>query len=258
MNISKTICALALLLTAGLALHAQDVVTLKNGSFIKGTIIEYIVDDHVRIKTEEGKVYEYPASDVQSTQLAGQAPAGSPVVRKPLTIKEKGYYNLTGFHLAFGNNYGLNAGAGLSTENGYQWTKRLMTGASVGVEYLNEATRVPLTVNVRYKLLDGPVTPFAGVFAGYTLSGKPQSYYYESSLAADEKNYGGFTSGAQVGLLAYCAPHFGIFATAGYRYQKFTRDYAEYYWSGTQMIPYMVTEQQYLHRVTLGLGFLFN
>jgi hypothetical protein len=248
---------LTLLLVIGFAAQAQnDIVRLQDGSFVRGTIIEYLAGQHVRIQTIEGKVLEYPAADVKSTELGN---AGR--TAKVLTPQTQGFYNLTGLGLAFGaRTYGgLAAAPGLYMENGWQWNKHLMTGLGIGVEYLNNATRLPITANARWKFGSGNLTPYVGLSAGYTLSGQERGggYYYDSYYA-EQQNKGGITTGAQVGFLSQLGPHFGLNAFMGFRYQKFTREYDQAFWNGLETIYVPTTEKTYLNRVTLGFGFLFD
>jgi hypothetical protein len=253
----KILGLLTLLLVIGSVARAQnDVVRLNDGSMIRGTIIEYITGQHVRIQTVEGKVLEYPAADVKSTELGN---AGR--TTKVFTPKTKGYYSITGMGLSIGtNSYGsLTAAPSLNSENGWQWNKHLMTGVGVGLEYLNNAVRVPLTANVRWKLGSGNVTPYVGLNAGYALSGKGQvgNYYYDY-YNGEQKSKGGITTGAQVGFLSQLGPHFGLNAFVGYRYQELTRTYNQPFWNGTTTLILPTTERSYLNRVTLGFGFLFD
>lgn len=253
----KILGLLTLLLIAGMSVQAQDVVKLKDGSFIRGTIIEYIAGDHVRIKTEEGKVYEYPADAIARTDVgnAGGAHANSVIVPKT-----KGFYNITGLGLNLGNYYGrLSANPGLYTVNGWQWTPHLMTGIGAGLEYLDNGVRVPLTADVRWKFGKGNVNAYVGVSAGYTLSGKTdRGYYYDSYYYNINRNHGGITTGAKIGFMTQIGAHLGLDVHAGYRYQKFTSEYDQSFWNGTTLIPVLIHEKSYLNRVTLGFGFIFN
>ncbi len=252
----KILGLLGLLLFASMTLRAQDVVRLQDGSFIRGTILEYIAGDHVRIKTEEGKVYEYAAADIKSTE-SGVIQNGH--VRKPIVLKTKGYYNITGLGLNLGNNYGsLTGSAGLYVVNGWQWNKHLMTGLGVGLEHLDRAVRVPLTIDARWKFGEGSITPYVGLNGGYTLSGRSNSYYDYMGRGNAVENKGGITTGAQVGFMAQIAPHMGLNVSAGYRYQVFTSKYDQGFWNGTEYISMPVTQKSYLNRVTLGFGLLFN
>lgn len=43
----------------------QEIVYLKNGSMIKCTIIEQVIDDYIKIKTSDGSIYVYKMSEVE-------------------------------------------------------------------------------------------------------------------------------------------------------------------------------------------------
>ena len=135
-----------------------------------------------------------------------------------------------------------------------------MTGIGAGLEYMNNAVRVPLTANARWKFGSGSVTPYVGVSAGYTLSGKPQNgyYYYDYMGDHNQQNKGGVTGGAQIGFLTQPGPHFAMNAFVGYRYQQVTRKNDQGLWNGTETICVPTAEHSYLNRVTLGFGFLFD
>ena len=253
----KTLGLLTLLFSASLSLQAQDIVKLKDGSFIRGTIIEYIAGDHVRIKTEEGKVYEYPADAIARTDVGNAGTGRSASILVP---KTKGFYNITGLGLNMGNYYGrLRTNPGLYTVNGWQWTPHLMTGIGAGVEYLYDAVTVPLTADVRWKFGKGNVSAYVGASCGYTLSSKTdRGYYYDSYAHQINRNYGGITTGAKVGFMTQVAPHLGLDINAGFRFQKLRSEYDQPYWNGTTLLTMLIEEKTYLNRVTLGFGFLFN
>ena len=46
----------------------QDVVYLKNGSIIRGMVIEIVSDGNVKVQTADGCVFAYPMTDVQKIQ----------------------------------------------------------------------------------------------------------------------------------------------------------------------------------------------
>ena len=47
-----------------------DVVYLKDGSIIKGSIIEYFVNDYVIIESLNGKVYRYKAAEIANVNAS--------------------------------------------------------------------------------------------------------------------------------------------------------------------------------------------
>jgi hypothetical protein len=72
--------ALALLTVAGLAL-AQDgpeqLVWLKNGGFLRGSLLELSPNDHVTVKLLSGEVRRVPFAEIERTQTAGSPPTPS-------------------------------------------------------------------------------------------------------------------------------------------------------------------------------------
>ena len=60
----KLILALTLIVTCALIVGAQDVVYLKNGSVVYGSVIETIPNETVKIQAEDGLVYVYQLADV--------------------------------------------------------------------------------------------------------------------------------------------------------------------------------------------------
>ncbi len=252
MKISKIFALLIVAMLFGTAINAQnDIVRLKNGSFIRGTIIEYIAGDHVKIKTEEGKIYEFPASEML------RAESDTKSIPKTYTVKTKGYYNITSIGLMFGNKYGININPGIYSVNGWQWNEHLMTGLGLGIEYVEYGGKFPITADVRYNILKGNVTPWVGVMGGYTAANKGQMYDW-MGFPAMIRNYGGLTSGASFGIRAYCGPHVGITANVGYRFQKLKARYNESFWNGFETVTHEVTSKTYLNRFVMGFGLLFN
>jgi hypothetical protein len=246
----KIFSLLSLAMVLGFAASAQnDVVRLKDGSMIRGTIIEYIVGDHVRIKTLEGNVYEYKADQLQTTRMGDT---------KTFEAKTKGYYNITGIGFTIGQgSYGPSAGVNLHTINGYQWNSHLMTGIGAGIEYLKNQAQIPLFVDARWNLLKGNFTPVVGAMAGYSLA-LGGNRYYDWYNGQQDKNYGGLTGGLKFGFRAQAGPHFAFTMDMGYRMQLWRAQVNRYFWNGIEGIYYPTIERTTMHRVTLNLGFMFN
>ncbi|MBR5042524.1 MAG: hypothetical protein IKX67_04730 [Bacteroidales bacterium] len=58
------ICALIVCSAAAIAQQYRDVVYLKNGSIIKGDVIEQVTGGNIKIKTADGSLFVYPSSEV--------------------------------------------------------------------------------------------------------------------------------------------------------------------------------------------------
>lgn len=67
----KTILS-ALLLCLAATLHAQtpgNIIYLKNGSIIKGNVVESVPNQHIKIRTSDGSIFVYQMSDVDRIVL---------------------------------------------------------------------------------------------------------------------------------------------------------------------------------------------
>ena len=82
----------------------EDVVYLKNGSIIRGTIVEQIFNVSIRIKTKDGSVYVYKADEVEKVTKELLVPV------KPQVSKEKETSYIE-------NPYNILFGIGLSIPN---------------------------------------------------------------------------------------------------------------------------------------------
>jgi hypothetical protein len=253
MKAIKIFAAMAFLLLGGLSARAQnDLVRLKDGSVVRGTVIEYIVGDHIRIRTDEGNVHEFKANQIEKTSVGGKA---------SIELKTRGYFNISALQVAIGNNgYRAVATPGFTMVNGWQWNDHLLTGLGVGIESMGDQMQAPIFLDGRWKFFKGSFSPFAGAMAGYALplQGTGRYYYYDFAPNYIDKNYGGITLGAQAGFMAQMGQHFGMTGAIGYRYQNQRRDYTQYYWQNGEYITYPVSERSQLNRLTMNFGLIFQ
>lgn len=85
MNRCIVVLTLLLAVCAGfvLAQDTQDVVYLKNGSIIRGMIVEQIPGKSIKIQTRDGSVFVYPMEDIERMTREAQAEqAGGPATNK--------------------------------------------------------------------------------------------------------------------------------------------------------------------------------
>lgn len=67
----------------GTAASAPDVVRLKNGGLLRGTISELVVGESVTIVTVTGKTREFPMAEVEFAGPADKAPSAAPATSTP-------------------------------------------------------------------------------------------------------------------------------------------------------------------------------
>lgn len=243
------LCSLALVQAQG-----RDLVKLKDGSVVRGTITEHFKGDHLRILTDEGRAYEFADSLIAKQKLKN----GQRVV----SVKQKGYFNNTSVGLLIGHsNYRGGMGASFQTVNGYQFLGHFSAGLGVGIDGLNGYRVMPVFADVRAYLRKEALSPFVVLNGGYSFhrSRDRGGYYpYTLDLTAPNEMGGGMMFGARVGVRNYTSTHFGITLSAGYRYQKMVSEYLSSFYNGEDYMYFPVTEETQSHRFDLRFGIYFN
>jgi hypothetical protein len=253
MNIKRFIILPFLFLAFGWAMGQNDVLLLKDGSIIRGTITEYLAKDHIRIKTEEGKFYEYPDSEIKKISFKGE--------KSVFSLKEKGYYNVASFGLLMGiNQWGGIAGQpSLQVVQGYQFKGRMNAGIGTGLEVVRGDVTLPVFGEYRYHLKKEGFSPFVAANAGYSFLLTGRNYYnYYSGEGNNSK--GGVMGGMQFGIRNYTRQNLGWTFSMGYRFQQLRRsyDYEIYNFMADTYSFVPVVERTSMHRLELRFGILFN
>ena len=164
-------------------------VVLKNGSIIRGNIIEKN-DDSIKIQTKDGSIWSYEIEEVESNEPYN-----------PNWHSSK-FYNSTTIGIMPSNDPGVS----FQIVNGYVLNQHWNFGFGIGLESIAWDGYVPLFLEAKYNLGKQKSTPYFSLMAGYDLS-----------LSNGLEN-GGFTTGAKFGLDHFFSPHVGITTNVGYRY----------------------------------------
>ena len=156
------------------AQNLEEVVYLKNGSVIRGSIVEQIPNESVKIQTRDGNIFVYRIDEIQ--KIVKEQPvnsyrsAGYAHQHRACDI-ERGYFGVINF------GYEIGVGGGddrikLDVVNGYRVLPEFSVGAGVGVKYYIDAdvVTIPLYAHLRTDLLRTKVTPFIALNAGYNIS----------------------------------------------------------------------------------------
>lgn len=141
----KRFFILALVALIGFAMPAaaqqyQEVVYLKNGSVIKGTVIEQIPGQSVKVQTQDGSVFVYTMDEVEKVVKEMKSNyVRKPAFKKPaFNWKNKGY-RPTGYawfidaEYTSGKEFLRSQYIGLGTTHGYQFNPYIFVG--VGAEF---------------------------------------------------------------------------------------------------------------------------
>lgn len=181
--IRKCVLVLCLVLVS-LAMLAQgnrnqvDVVYLKNGSIIKGSIVHVIPDKEVKIQTADGSQFVFAMSEVK--EISKEHPVKKYASRKSGTLKASAFGTgeiayaftgdsyLVGAHFLWGYRFTphimLSGGTGICVSENYEWDYDYFDGYyddnSVGVA-------IPIFARFQVNFLRTRVSPFFMMDLGY-------------------------------------------------------------------------------------------
>lgn len=145
----------------------QDVVYLKNGSILRGALVEETAGGTIKIETVGHNLFVFTAAEVERVARELIKPA----FKYPFTT---GYLNLTEAGLSVGNSAGQNArrnvDVSFQTFNGYQFASWFALGLTTGVDTYSRVTLLPLALGLRGDLTKSKTRPYYGLDAGYALT----------------------------------------------------------------------------------------
>lgn len=185
----------------------QEVLYLKNGSVIKGVVMEQNTNSSVKIKTQDGNIFVYPMSEVDKVtkeeilkRVRRQRNSSADVEN---ARGYKGFVDLGGT-IGIGH-YGDGV-VSVSTTHGFQFNPYLFLGAGMAVEYHNfyGATFLPIFIESRLNFIDNSITPFFALRAGYSVYTK--GVYFNPNLGVNLK----------------VSPNIGMNVSVGYTLQQAT------------------------------------
>ncbi len=175
-----TLIMLALLI-AIVSSTAQNVVNLKNGSIIRGELIEYIPGEKTTIQTQDGNIFVFNDEDVasvirdESTENATNKIAG--YNEKYLAPRGyRGFIDITPFDLTI-----QSLAFSLNTTHGYQFNHNVFVGGGVGfsANYANGFFSIPIYASFKGNVARGAVQFTYGLNVGFGIGrGESSDYYY--------------------------------------------------------------------------------
>jgi hypothetical protein len=146
----------------------EDVVYLKNGSIVRGAMIEVKKDTLVKIETTDRNTWVFPYKDIEKTTR-------EPVKTLGFKPKTKGYYNVTSIGFIF-NNYtaysyiGQNSVSAarfcMNISNGYRFNRLLNVGAFISLNQFDDFLVLPVGLEIRGDILKTKITPIYSLQAG--------------------------------------------------------------------------------------------
>lgn len=169
----KLLLLCVLLIGACLHCMAQnytEVVYLKNGSIIRGIIIEQVPNSSLKIQTADGSIFAYSMDEVvKITKEVGASRNKYERFGEKKSLKGYKGFVETGYIFDLSD---CNANRfELSTTHGYQFNNYLFVGGGAGINFYTDADlySVPLFASFRANFMNKKITPFADIKSGYTV-----------------------------------------------------------------------------------------
>jgi hypothetical protein len=228
----------------------EDVVYLKNGGIVRGKIIEYFPDQHVKIESIGGNVWVFTAAEID--RLEKEEAIGNMRNRKTVKLHEKGYFNHTSLGLNISTNssyyyyYEPMLTASIYTINAYRFSNGMSLGLGIGPDFTGYPS-FPLFIDGRYEFTKNKLTPIAIIQAGYTIvaDGSSEADY-------DLDYVGGYLLNAKFGIKASFSDHSALIISLGYKRQE---QYSKYF---NPNLNTTVKRRDEFNRFLVTLGFEFH
>ena len=219
--------------------NSQTALYLKNGWVVRGKIIFDQPGDKLKIRTPKRNEYVYYYSEIERKEI-------EPIARSldESAVRRGPYLSVSGA-LTVGAD---NESKGF-TEPGLYWhagaftNKRLGLGLSVGIQGYDGETVVPLEAELRYNITHGRKTmPYLRPHLG-----RSAVWINNGSNSAR----GGFTGGADLGVISRISESSSIVMSLGLNYQR-SKFISSDWWGGGEF----VTIRNH-YRVAARIGFVF-
>jgi hypothetical protein len=225
--------------------NMEDVVYLKNGSIIRGIIIEQVPNQSIKIQTKDRNVFVFKYDEIEKMTKENLPFDNSNVSAKLTDFKKSGYINITEINFCPGigdvkyENFKVkndDNSFGFRTINGYQLNEHLSLGIGIGIDKYKNATLMPITFDGRATILKGKVSPVFTANVGYSVG------------LNDVK--GGLIINPQIGVKIFISKTVAYIFNIGYKWQAQEVSY-RYTSRNTK------TENVYFQFITISTGFTF-
>jgi hypothetical protein len=211
-----------------------DVVTLKNGSVLRGEILEMNSSDFVRIMIFDRNIISIPAEEI--SEIGREQASGGK------HFKSSGYLNRTGFELLPGPD---STTPRFYMVNGYQFSERIGVGIGTGfTPYNDPLSMIPLFIDMNFRLLKENYSPVFFAKFGYNFS------IHNDDNMEMNSHTGGLLFNAGIGLQFNLSSGFGWYLNAGYNIDNSRFEFDT--WG-----PQTVREDLSYRRINFGIGLAF-
>lgn len=146
----------------------QDVVYLKNGSIIRGVIIEQVPNKSIKIETANRNVFVYQMDEIE--KLAKEPYQGKINSSLSNSGLQSGYKGLVELGYQIGTGVYPVDRMKLNIINGYQINPYFSLGFGTGLRYYfdRRAALIPVFADFRANFIDNSVSPYLSLGVGYS------------------------------------------------------------------------------------------
>ena len=194
----------------------EDVVYLKNGSIIRGMIVEQIPNQTLKIKTADRNLFVFEFDQIEKItkeeipqELVGEEQKPAPPSNQ-YVAKENGFESEIDLLLAVQLEWGEPV-LGMHAIAGYRFIPQFFMGGGFGVEIYTDGNMLPLFLNIRTDFIKARVTPFFSANVGYAFG------WVNGDNGSD---WGGIFMEPGIGFRFNIAEHFGLNLSSSLKFQK--------------------------------------
>lgn len=174
----------------GQTINYEEVVYLKNGSVIKGVILEQIPNVSLKIKTKDENVFVFKMDEVEKI-------AKLEIIQKKndtdetIKMKQKGFSSINelGANILLSNNT-TKPMVAVHTINGYLINSNIFVGLGAGIETDASIFIIPIYAHGRFYLTKTKVAPYFGLSGGYGITTVNGSSTLQNGGALGEALFG--------------------------------------------------------------------
>lgn len=165
----------------GFAQEMRDVVYLKDGSIVKGIIVEQVPNKSIKLQTSDGSLFVYQIDAVEKMTKELREASPRRFSGKGLTAGYKGYVD---FGYAIGTGTFGRDRLTVSFVNGVQFNPYLFLGLGTALNFYprGEEIGIPIFANVRGHFIKGNVAPFLDLRVGYSPLVDARGFYLSPSF----------------------------------------------------------------------------
>ncbi len=212
----------------------EDVVYLKNGSIIRGEIVEMNEGEYLKIVTTGRNIFVFSMDEVENIRLEE--------VPETQYFKNYGYMSRSGIDMLQGSD---SVTPRFYTVHGIQFTPHFGAGFGIGITLYNDPlTLIPFYVDLNLRFLKANASPFLSLKAGYNFS------YHEDENLIFNNHSGGLLFNPAFGMQFNMSNSFGWFINAGYNIDNSSYSFNQW---GNQTVINNLS----FRRLNFGLGVTF-